>query len=158
MFGYGYSFAQTSPVPVEPVDYVNPLMGTDSRIELSNEIGIPSHCAALGESNFWVPQTNKMGDGWTYQYSAEKDQGFKQTHQPSPWINDYGQFSIMPVTRKMNFDQDKRASWFSHKTERSTPYYYSVYSGRCRCNPLKLPPPTGLPNYASPSLHAIVHS
>jgi predicted alpha-1,2-mannosidase len=125
-FCYGYSFAQTNPIPVEPVDYVNPLMGTDSRIELSNGNTYPAIALPWG-MNFWVPQTNKMGDGWTYQYSAEKIRGFKQTHQPSPWINDYGQFSIMPVTRKMIFDQENRASWFSHKTEKSTPYYYSVY-------------------------------
>jgi predicted alpha-1,2-mannosidase len=77
--------------------------------------------------NFWTPQTGKMGDGWTYTYDADKIRGFKQTHQPSPWMNDYGQFAIMPVTGKLRFDQDERASWFSHKAEKATPYYYSVY-------------------------------
>ena len=79
-FCYGYSFAQTNQIPVEPVDYVNPLMGTDSRIELSNGNTYPALAIPWG-MNFWVPQTNKMGDGWTYQYSAEKIRGFKQTHQ-----------------------------------------------------------------------------
>ena len=77
--------------------------------------------------NFWTPQTGKMGDGWTYVYTANKIRGFKQTHQPSPWINDYGQFVIMPVVGKPEFDQNKRASWFSHKSEISKPYYYEVY-------------------------------
>ena len=77
--------------------------------------------------NFWMPQTGKMGNGWAYVYSADKIRGFKQTHQPSPWINDYGQFSILPITGKAEFDQDKRASWFSHKAEIATPYYYRVY-------------------------------
>jgi putative alpha-1,2-mannosidase len=77
--------------------------------------------------NFWTPQTGPMGNGWQYQYSADKIRGFKQTHQPSPWMNDYGQFSIMPVTGKLKFRQDDRASWFSHKTEIAKPYYYSVY-------------------------------
>lgn len=121
-----YSHAQIVQNTVEPVDYVNPLMGTDSKPGLSNGNTYPAIALPWG-MNFWVPQTNTMGNGWTYQYGADKIRGFKQTHQPSPWINDYGQFSIMPVTKKMNFDQDKRASWFSHKTEKSTPYYYSVY-------------------------------
>ncbi|WP_205512336.1 GH92 family glycosyl hydrolase [Longitalea arenae] len=120
------SYAQVGQNAFEPVDYVNPLMGTDSKPGLSNGNTYPAIALPWG-MNFWVPQTNTMGNGWTYQYAADKIRGFKQTHQPSPWINDYGQFSIMPVTRKMHFDQDKRASWFSHKTERSTPYYYSVY-------------------------------
>lgn len=77
--------------------------------------------------NFWTPQTGKMGDGWQYVYMANKIRGFKQTHQPSPWINDYGQFSIMPVTGKPEFEEDKRASWFSHKAEIAKPYYYKVY-------------------------------
>lgn len=76
--------------------------------------------------NFWTPQTGPMGDGWTYVYTHDKIRGFKQTHQPSPWINDYGQFSIMPVSKPV-FDQHQRASWFSHKAEQATPYYYSVY-------------------------------
>lgn len=67
------------------------------------------------------------GDGWAYTYDADKIRGFKQTHQPSPWINDYGQFAIMPVTGKVVFDQDQRASWFSHKAEVAKPYYYKVY-------------------------------
>lgn len=65
--------------------------------------------------NFWTPQTGKMGDGWQYTYTANKIRGFKQTHQPSPWINDYGQFSIMPVVGKPEFNEEKRASWFAHK-------------------------------------------
>ena len=56
-----------------------------------------------------------MGDGWQYTYTANKIRGFKQTHQPSPWINDYGQFSIMPVVGKPEFNEEKRASWFAHK-------------------------------------------
>jgi predicted alpha-1,2-mannosidase len=77
--------------------------------------------------NFWTPQTGKMGDGWGYTYDADKIRGFKQTHQPSPWINDYGQFALMPVTGRAVFDQDERASWYSHKAETATPYYYKVY-------------------------------
>ena len=106
--------------------YVNPLMGTQSTFELSTGNTYPATARPWG-MNFWTPQTGKMGDGWQYVYTANKIRGFKQTHQPSPWINDYGQFSIMPVVGKPEFNEDKRASWFSHKGETSTPYYYKVY-------------------------------
>lgn len=111
---------------VDPVDYVNPLMGTQSLFSLSNGNTYPAIARPWG-MNFWTPQTGKMGDGWAYIYTAEKIRGFKQTHQPSPWMNDYGQFSVMPVTGKLEFDQNKRASWFSHKAETVAPDYYSVY-------------------------------
>ncbi len=106
--------------------YVNPLMGTQSTFELSTGNTYPATARPWG-MNFWTPQTGKMGDGWQYVYTANKIRGFKQTHQPSPWINDYGQFSIMPIVGKPEFNEEKRASWFSHKGEESTPYYYKVY-------------------------------
>ena len=111
---------------VNYADYVNPLMGTQSTFELSTGNTYPAIARPWG-MNFWTPQTGKMGDGWQYTYTANKIRGFKQTHQPSPWINDYGQFSIMPVVGKPEFDENKRASWFAHKGETAKPYYYKVY-------------------------------
>lgn len=115
-------FAQSQ----EPVDYVNPLVGTLSKYELSTGNTYPAIARPWG-MNFWTPQTGNMGDGWIYTYTADKIKGFKQTHQPSPWNNDYGQFSLMPITGQPVFDQDARASWFSHKAEIAKPYYYSVF-------------------------------
>ena len=110
----------------EPVDYVNPLVGTDSKPSMSNGNTYPAIAMPWG-MNFWTPQTGKMGDGWAYTYAADKLRGFKQTHQPSPWMNDYGQFAIMPLTGKLRFTEDDRASWYSHKSEIVKPHYYSVY-------------------------------
>ena len=110
----------------EPVEWVNPLMGSASKPAYSNGNTYPAVAMPWG-MNFWVPQTGKMGNGWVYSYDAEKIRGFKQTHQPSPWMNDYGQFSIMPFSGKIKIDEDERASWFSHKTEIAKPYYYRVY-------------------------------
>lgn len=118
--------AQTVNQVTDPVEWINPLMGTDSKPDLSNGNTYPAVALPWG-MNFWTPQTGKMGDGWGYTYHADKIRGFKQTHQPSPWINDYGQFAFMPVTGKLRFNEDDRASWFSHKAEVSKPYYYSVY-------------------------------
>ena len=111
---------------LEPVDYVSTLVGTQSSFQLSTGNTYPAIAMPWG-MNFWVPQTGKMGDGWQYTYDAHKIRGFKQTHQPSPWINDYGQFSLMPTVGEPVWDEDERASWFSHKAETATPYYYKVY-------------------------------
>ncbi|MDR0667570.1 MAG: GH92 family glycosyl hydrolase [Prevotellaceae bacterium] len=110
----------------EPVDYVDPLIGTLSHYAFSTGNTYPAIARPWG-MNFWTPQTGRMGDGWQYTYTAQKIRGFKQTHQPSPWINDYGQFSLMPVVGAAAFDEESRASWFSHKSETATPYYYKVY-------------------------------
>ncbi|WP_167611769.1 GH92 family glycosyl hydrolase [Maribellus sediminis] len=108
------------------VDLVNPLMGTDSEFKLSNGNTYPAIARPWG-MNFWTPQTRKMGDGWGYTYDDYKIRGFKQTHQPSPWINDYAAFSLLPVTGELKWKEDERASWFSHKAEVAKPHYYKVY-------------------------------
>lgn len=115
----------TAPKATDPVDYVNVLTGTESKFSLSTGNTYPAICRPWG-MNFWTPQTGKNGDGWAYTYSADKIQGFKQTHQPSPWMNDYAAFSIMP-SEVASAQEEARASWFSHKAETATPYYYGVY-------------------------------
>ena len=108
------------------VDLVNPLMGTDSKFSLSNGNTYPAIAKPWG-MNFWTPQTAKMGDGWAYKYDDETIRGIKQTHQPSPWINDYASFSLMAVSGELKYQEDERASWFSHKAEEARPYYYKTY-------------------------------
>ena len=108
------------------VEFVNPLVGTDSDHALSNGNTYPAIALPWG-MNFWTPQTNKMGNGWAYMYDDVKLRGFKQTHQPSPWIGDYAAFSLFPETGKLIVDENKRASWYSHKAEISKPHYYRAY-------------------------------
>ncbi|HPR11981.1 MAG TPA: GH92 family glycosyl hydrolase, partial [Bacteroidales bacterium] len=109
-----------------PADLVNPLMGTDSEYRLSHGNTYPAIALPWG-MNFWTPQTRPMGNGWAYAYDDNKIMGIKQTHQPSPWINDYAAFSLMAETGKLKIREEERASWFSHKAELARPYYYSVY-------------------------------
>lgn len=111
---------------VDYVNYVNPLIGSFSDFSLSNGNTYPAIGLPFG-MNYWTPQTAKNGDGWQYTYQSKKICGFKQTHQPSPWINDYGCFSLFPMIGEPVIDPIKRASWFSHKAEISKPNYYRVY-------------------------------
>ncbi|MCU0379119.1 MAG: GH92 family glycosyl hydrolase [Bacteroidales bacterium] len=115
-----------SEVTFEPAELASPLMGTDSEYLLSHGNTYPAIALPFG-MNFWTPQTRKNGDGWAYTYDDHMIVGIKQTHQPSPWINDYAAFSLMPVKGGSSFTEAERASWFSHKAEVVKPYYYSVY-------------------------------
>ena len=122
----GCTIQQKSEEKFDPVEFVNPLMGTDSEYRLSTGNTYPAIALPWG-MNFWTPQTRNMNNGWAYTYDDYKIQGIKQTHQPSPWINDYAAFSLMAVTGRLKFSGEDRASWFSHKAETAKPYYYSVY-------------------------------
>lgn len=125
LLGHACSSAQL-PLIDDPVSYVSTLTGTLSDFTLSTGNTYPATALPWG-MHFWTPQTGRMGNGWTYTYTAKKIVGLKQTHQPSPWINDYGQFSIMPVRGRDLITENERGSSFSHKAEVAKPYYYSVY-------------------------------
>ena len=96
-----------------PVDYVNPLMGTESTYAFSHGNTYPAVAVPWG-MNFWSPQTGENGSGWMYTYTDSLIRGFRQTHQPSPWINDYGTFSIMPLSGVLKMDHKERGVPFSH--------------------------------------------
>ena len=103
--------------------YVNPLIGSDSSHELSNGNTYPAIALPWG-MNFWTPQTGEMGDGWIYTDKNSGLVGLRQTHQPSPWINDYGAFSIMPITGEVKVLESDRKSQFNNI--KVLPHYYKV--------------------------------
>lgn len=108
-----------------PVDAVNPLMGTASTFAFSHGNTYPAVAVPWG-MNFWSPQTGENGGGWMYTYADSLLRGFRQTHQPSPWINDYGTFSIMPLSGDLKLDDKERGVRFSHAAEQASPHVYRV--------------------------------
>ena len=120
-----FASCQQTKKTVEFVDYVNPLMGTESTFAFSHGNTYPAVAVPWG-MNFWSPQTGENGSGWMYTYTDSLMRGLRQTHQPSPWINDYGTFSIMPLAGELKVSHKERLVPFSHQQEKSTPYNYSV--------------------------------
>lgn len=109
----------------ELVDYVNPMTGTASTYEFSHGNTYPAVALPWG-MNFWSPQTGANGSGWMYGYADSAICGFRQTHQPSPWISDYGTFSVMPLSGELKIPYKERYTPFSHANEEAHPDYYAV--------------------------------
>ena len=107
------------------VDYVNPLMGTESTYSFSHGNTYPAVAVPWG-LNFWSPQTGENRNGWMYASTDTIIRGFKQTHQPSPWINDYAVLSVMPLSGELILSHKDRGIGFSHNNEEARPYLYSV--------------------------------
>lgn len=114
-----------SPKAENFVDYVNTLMGTESTYSFSHGNTYPAVAVPWGV-NFWSPQTGENRNGWMYAYTDTIIRGFKQTHQPSPWINDYAVLSVMPLSEKLKINHKDRGVAFSHDNEEAHPYLYSV--------------------------------
>lgn len=110
--------------PVQ-VSLANSLQGTDSTGGFSHGNTFPA-IALPFPMNVWAPYTQPARDSFYYQYREHKIRGIRQTHQPSPWIGDYANFSLMPVSGKLAVKEDDRASEFRHETEIARPSYYRV--------------------------------
>ncbi len=126
MCGFSASFACASDVEFEPVTLVNPLMGTDSARSFSHGNQYPA-IALPFPMNTWAPYTQPEKDSFFYQYSQNRIRGIRETHQPSPWIADYGTFSLMPVSGRLAVNEEERASVFEHDKEIAQPDYYKVH-------------------------------
>lgn len=87
------------------LDLVNPLQGTDSNIGLSHGNTLPLLATPWGMTN-WSPQTSG-GWGWCFRPDAKQVRGIRATHQPSPWMGDYGQFLLMPQTGELITDPNR---------------------------------------------------
>ncbi|MGO9229376.1 MAG: GH92 family glycosyl hydrolase [Bryobacteraceae bacterium] len=105
-------------------DLPDPLVGAWSMYELSHGNTYPGVFTPFGMLG-WTAQTSE-GNGWGYQYFRESLIGFLAIHQPSVWMNNYGPFSLMPLTGLLQVAPGERASHFSHDNERALPYLYSV--------------------------------
>jgi predicted alpha-1,2-mannosidase len=107
----------------EPIDYVNPLIGTTLNGNVIPNVGLP-----FGMTQ-WTPQTRlpeKKGIP-PYLYYDPMIQGFQGSH----WLSggatqDYGSVTLMPTKGKLNVLPQKRASFFNRSEEIAKPYYYRV--------------------------------
>lgn len=111
--------------PQDPVSLVNPFMGTESTYAFSHGNTYPAIAVPWG-MNFWSPQTGDNRSGWMFSYNDKEIRGFRQTHQPSPWINDYGTFSIMPVTGDLRLAAKERGATYKPSSQFAQPNYYKV--------------------------------
>ncbi|MCE5268410.1 MAG: GH92 family glycosyl hydrolase [Planctomycetaceae bacterium] len=92
------------------LQYVNILQGTDSTPEFSYGNTLPLVGTPWGMTD-WTPQTCSDENPWFYRYPVRKILGFRATHQPSPWMGDYGNFLIMPQTGPLVPDIERGADY-----------------------------------------------
>jgi putative alpha-1,2-mannosidase len=91
------------------VQYVSTLQGTDSSPALSHGNTLPLVGAPWGMTD-WSPQT--VG-GSCFEYRRTQLSGIRATHQPSPWMGDYGQFALMPQIGDLAVGAEARASKYN---------------------------------------------
>ena len=77
------------------IPYVNIKMGTKSHPRRSYGNTLPLTQLPFGMASFAI-QTDGRSQ-WYYHPDHEFAEGVRLTHQPSPWINDYGTFLMIEI-------------------------------------------------------------
>jgi len=115
----------------EAVDYVNPYIGTQGQIIPGLHGGvIPGVTRPFGMIQ-WTAMTrlNKISV-CPYYYKDRFIMGFLGTRQPTVWMGDYGNVSLMPGLGQVKIGFEERKLLFRHQDEITTPYYYRVKTGK----------------------------
>jgi predicted alpha-1,2-mannosidase len=105
----------------EPLDLVNVLQGAESTRDFSRGNTLPIAALPFGMAH-WTIQS-EANTPWMFQASRRRIQGFRCTHQLSPWLSDYGQAVFLPYCGDMNPEPQLRSS--SWRPEGATLHPYS---------------------------------
>ena len=103
---------------------VNPMQGTDSNWGFSRGSTLPLVTRPFAMTN-WSPQ-NGTADGWFFNPSLLKIQGIRATHQPSPWMGDYGHFTVMAQAGDAALAPEARATSYSQADLQVHPHSLSL--------------------------------
>jgi predicted alpha-1,2-mannosidase len=120
------------------LQYVNPLQGTASSFHFSNGNTLPLVARPFGMAA-WSAQTDEAGGGWFFHPAHRHFEGLRLTHQPSPWIGDYGHLTILPQSGPLALSASKRSSSFRQHELEIKPDYFHIRLQRYRAT-LELSP------------------
>jgi predicted alpha-1,2-mannosidase len=100
--------ATTQGSATSPAILVNILQGTESTGSFSRGNTLPIAALPFGMAH-WTLQS-KANTSWMFTPSERRLQGFRCTHQLSPWLGDYGHATFLPYCGEINPDAGSRSS------------------------------------------------
>lgn len=128
---------QADPAVIDGSDltnYVDVRRGTNASGGFSRGNNLPISAVPNGFT-FFTPVTSANSQSWEYYYQSQNNaanlpvlQGLAVSHEPSPWMGDRNQMSVMPsvATGTPTGSASGRGLAFDHATEVAHPDYYKV--------------------------------
>lgn len=110
--------------PGEPIDMVNVLQGTASTRVFSRGNTLPIAALPFGMAH-WTLQSD-ANTAWMFQPGERRLQGFRCTHQLSPWLSDYGQAVFLPYSGDIDPDPGLRSSSWRPEQATLRPYSFRL--------------------------------
>ena len=118
--------ASEGPGHVEPVDRVDPLIGTDGPDPTEYGGMVPSTAPPFAMTR-WTPMTRENGiSRCAYHHGDDTIIGFLGSHQPAIWMGDWGQVAVMPGVGEVRPLVGDRALAFDHADEQAGAASYRV--------------------------------
>lgn len=102
------------------VELVNILQGTNSTSYFSRGNTLPIAALPFGMAH-WTLQSRAYTP-WMFQPADRRIDGFRCTHQLSPWLSDYGQAIFLPFTGDVNPEPAARASSYRPEDAKLFPH------------------------------------
>ena len=121
---------EDTPQAVDPLEYVDPFIGTDGKGKTYPGATVPYGMVQLS------PDNGRTGWDWIsgYFYPDNIIAGFSHTHLSGTGAGDLYDISFMPLTRPFHREKTEGGpadgtivSRFSHQNEQATPGYYQVF-------------------------------
>ncbi len=76
--------------------------------------------------NTWTPVSDNSGGGWFFDPNDATFYGIRCTHQPSPWISDYGEFRIAGSLVDPSHDGVTQYTAYNSRKSEWHPYYFKT--------------------------------
>lgn len=112
-------------------EYVNVRLGTFNTRRFSNGNILPVISVPHGMASFTI-QNENSGGSWFYSPYSRSFEGIRLTHQPSPWVGDYGNLILVGQRGELYFDEERRWSSFDSEHIVLEPAYMKGYVCRDR--------------------------
>jgi predicted alpha-1,2-mannosidase len=108
-----------------PVELVNLLQGTESTPVFSRGNTLPIAALPFGMGH-WTLES-RADHPWMFQPHDRRIQGFRCTHQLSPWLSDYGYVVFLPFSGETDPAPAARASSYRPEDARLSPHSLELY-------------------------------
>ena len=115
-----------------PLDWVNILQGTASTPEFSRGNTLPIAALPFGMAH-WTLQSHE-DTPWMFQPGVRRIEGFRCTHQLSPWLSDYGQAIFLPFRGHIVPEAATRASSYAVEQAHLSPHSLQLFLLRYRAH------------------------
>lgn len=103
-------------------------VGTQSKYRFSNGNTLPLTGTPFA-MNYFTVQNNGTEGSWFFDPQSRRFEGFRLTHQPSPWVGDFQHFQILPINR-MTTRINEFAGSFDYQRATFSPSRIALHDNR----------------------------